>query len=83
MPYSLTTDKRCSTPGVFNATDKSICGFSLSIGQDATSILKVLLDLDRGEISRYVIPASSFGPLAVWPGTFKQDSDLQTSFLSH
>lgn len=38
--------------------------------------MKALLDLDRDLISDYVIPGSSFGPLAMSPKVFKKGSDL-------
>jgi hypothetical protein len=39
-------------------------------------ILKALLDLDGDRISDYAIPGSSFGPLAMYPQVFKEDSEL-------
>ena len=55
---------------------KVSAAFICLLDKQRLPILEALLNLDRGEMSRYVIPGSSFGPLAVWPETFKEESGL-------
>jgi hypothetical protein len=55
---------------------KVSAAFGCLLDKKRLPVLKALLDWDKDRISDYVIPGSSFGPLAMSPKQFKQDTDL-------
>lgn len=63
-------------PAYSTPLTKVSAAFGCLLDKTRLPILKELLDLDRDRISDYVIPGSSFGPLAMAPKTFKNDSDF-------
>ncbi|KIX06616.1 uncharacterized protein Z518_04592 [Rhinocladiella mackenziei CBS 650.93] len=65
-----------SLPAYSTPLTKVSAAFGCLLDKTRLPILKDLLDLDRDRISDYVIPGSSFGPLAMSPRAFKGDSDF-------